>query len=155
MAVARTRGDDAQTVSDEHGKGVEVCRQQVVSWYDVSSDSSGITSAHQIMYCEVPIIIRWIRLMTVTVPDANADLTVYRNRAGTLTGLAATAAMDGYTTEIIQELALTVARDHLDIDDTVYALMVRDSNSEDLADWGIYFGWMPSIMDGDAIVRTY
>ena len=155
MAVNRIRGVDAQTVSDEHGKGAEILRQQVSGHYDVSSAAGAVTSAHHIMYCETDIIIRYIRIMSVDLPDADADLTTYRNRAGSILALHTAAAVDTFTTEIIQEMTISVARDFLKQDDTVYALMLRATASTESADWAVYFGWMPSILDSDAVIRTY
>ena len=155
MAITqRTRYIDAQTVSDEHGKGAEVLRQAVASHWEPSSAVGAVSSNHQLLYCEVDIIIRYLRVMTVDVPDANADLTINRNRAGTLTAIAAAQAMDGFVTEIIQEPALTIAVDGLRQDDTVYGVMVRDATSSESADWGIYLGWMPDIFTS-GVNKTY
>ena len=154
-AVNRTRYDSAQTVSDEHGKGAEVLRQQVASVYDNSSPSSSVSTNMHVMYCEVDMIIRYLRTMTVDVPDANADLTVYRNSAGTITALAAARAVDGLTTEVVTEETLTLAANGLRQDDTVYAIMVRDSGSTESGDWGVYLGWMPDIFSGDSSFRSF
>ncbi len=150
MATARTRYVDAQTLSDEHGKGAEVLRQHVEAHSEQSSPVASVSTNHHIMYCETDTTIRYIRIMTVDIPDANADLTVYRNRAGSITAMHTVAALDGFTTEIIQEIALTVARNMLNVDDTVYAIMVRDATSSESADWAVYFGWMPSIFEARA-----
>ncbi len=154
-AVNRLRYDTAQTVSDEHGKGAEVLRQQVVDHWEASSAVASVSSNHQIMYCEVDMIIRYLRAMTVDVPDANADLTAYRNRAGTITALSAAQAMDTFVTEVIQEVTLTLAVNGLRQDDTVYAIMVRDATSSESADWGLYLGWMPDIFSQDSSFRSY
>ena len=144
MAVSvRTRHVDAQTVSDEHGKGGEMLRQQVISENNLAGNA---TVASHIMYCEVDVIIRFIRIISVNIPDDSATMVIYRNRAGTIAALHATIALDdagSIVTEISEEVALTVANNHLRADDSVYALVVRDSSSTDLADWGIFFGWMP------------
>ena len=153
-ATQRTRHIDAQTLKDEYGKGGEALRQDVSSHWEPSS-AGGVTSTHHVHYCEVDELIRLIRVMTVDVPDANADLTVYRNRAGTLTALAAAVAVDGLTTEVFSELTLTVARNALRKDDSVYALMVRDGGSTESADWAVYFGWMPDVFGSGAQYTTY
>ncbi len=155
MATARNRYIDAYTVSDEHGKGAEILRQAVASTYDNSSPGASVSTNMHILYCEVDVLIRYLRVMTVDVPDANADLTVNRNRAGTLTVLAAAIAVDAYTTEVIQEATLTLAIDGLRKDDTVYGVMVRDAGSEESGDWGVYLGWVPDIMSSGANFRTY
>lgn len=155
MVTQRTRSVDAQTVSDEHGKGAEVLRQHVATHWEPVSAASGITSNHQICYCEVDMVIRYLRLMVVDVPDANADIVVYRNRAGTLTQLAGTVDLSGYVTEVMQELTLTLVADGLRSDDSVYAIMVRDTSSTESADWGIYLGWMPDIFGANAQAKTY
>lgn len=155
MVTQRTRQVDSQTISDEHGKGAEFLRQHVASHSEPSSAAGAVVSNHQIMYCEVDMLIRYLRLMAVTVPDANADLIVYRNRAGTIVQLAGVAALDGYTTEIMQELTLTIDQMGLNGDDTVYAIMTRDASSEDAADWAVYFGWMPDIQGNGRVYRTY
>ena len=154
MAVARVRYNTALTISDEHGKGAEILRQAVTSHWEPSSAGS-VTSSHHLLYCEVDMVIRYLRVMSVDLPDANADLTVYRNRAGTLTALAGAAAVDTYTLEVIQELTLTVAADVLRKDDTVFALMVRDGGSTESGDWAVYLGWMPDAFTGGADYVTY
>ncbi len=154
-ATQRTRYDDAQTVSDEHGKGAETLRQAVASVYDNSSPSGSVSTNSHVHYCEVDEIIRYLRAMSVDIPDANADLTVYRNRAGTLTVLAAALAIDTFTTEVIQEATLTIATNSLRKDDTVYAIMVRDATSTESGDWGVYLGWMPDIFSSGVDYRTY
>ena len=93
--------------------------------------------------------------MSVDIPDANADLTVYRNRAGTITALATASAVDTFTTEVIQEPALTIAVNGLRKDDTVYAIMVRDATSTESGDWSAYVGWMPDIFSSGADYRTF
>ncbi len=158
MAVARTRYNDAQTVSDEHGKGAEILRQQVADHWEASSAVASVSSNHHIMYCEVDIIIRYMRVMTVDVPDANADLTIYRNRAGTITALTAAArAFDALTTEIIVEetILASLGNNAVIQDDTVYAIMVRDATSSESGDWAVYFGWMPNIFEPNAVLQTY
>ena len=155
MATERTRYWTAQTVSDEHGKGAESLRQAVASQWQASSPVSSESSNLQLMYCEVDAIIRYLRVMAVDVPDANADLIVYRNRAGTITALAAVAALDAYVTEVIQELTLTLAVNGLRKDDTVYGILVRDATSSESGDVGIYLGWMPDIFSSGADFRTY
>ena len=153
---SKTRYDDAQTVSDEHGKGAEVLRQAVASHWEPSSAVGSVSSNHQLLDCEVDMIIRHLRIMTVDVPDANADITVYRNRAGTLTALATAVAVDGLTTEVFSNVTLTLAKNGLRKDDSVYAIMVRDATSSESADWGVYLGWMPDIFGGDAnFPRTF
>jgi hypothetical protein len=154
-AVARDRYVSANTVSDEHGKGAEVLRQAVASHWEPSSAASGVTSNHHVLYCEVDMIIRYLRIMSVDLPDANADLTINRNRAGTLTALAAAVAVDGLTTEIFTEVTLTLVIDGLRKDDSVYGVMVRDTGSTESADWGIYLGWMPDTLRLDSDFRSY
>lgn len=155
MATARLRHVSALTVSDEHGKGAEVLRQQLSTYSESISANGVVTSNHHVMYCEIDMIIRYLRVMSITVPDANADLTVYRNRVGTLVALAGVAALDGYTTEIFQELTLTLAVNGLRKNDSVYGIMVRDATSEDAADWAIYLGWMPDTVSLNSDFRSY
>ena len=153
MAITqRTRYLDAQTVSDEHGKGAEILRQQVTSLWNITGNN---TINLHVMYAEVDIILRWIKLMSVEVLDANADLTLNRNRAGTLAALAAAVALDGLTTEIIADVVLTVAIDSIRIDDTIYGVLIRDAGSADDGDVGIYLGWMPDLYRNDAVSKTY
>lgn len=147
----RNRYLDAQTVSDEHGKGAEVLRQQVTSLFNIT----GVNTINlHIMYAEVDILIRWMKVMSVEVFDANADLTLNRNRAGTLTALAAAIALDTLTTEVITDVTLTVAINSIRQDDTIYGVLVRDASSADDGDVGIYTGWMPDIFT-DSVIRTF
>lgn len=155
MATARLRHVSALTVSDEHGKGAEVLRQAVASHWEPISAGSGITSHHHILYCEVDMIIRYLRYMSVDICDADADLTVYRNRLGTLTALAAAHAYDTDTTEIFVEATLTLAVNGLRKNDSVYALMLRATASTESGDWGVYFGWMPDTISLDSDFRSY
>ncbi len=152
MAITqRNRYLDAQTVSDEHGKGAEILRQQVAQIWNIT----GVNTINlHVMYAEVDIIIRWIKLMSVEVMDANADLTLNRNRAGTLSALATAVALDGLTTEVITDVVLTVAVNHVRQDDTIYGVLVRDGSSADDGDVGIYTGWMPDIFT-DSVYRSY
>ncbi len=158
MAVtARTRYIDAQTISDEHGKGGEVLRQAVASENNLAGNASVIT---HLLYCEVDMLIRFIRTISVNIPDDSATLVVYRNRAGTITALTPTIAFDdagAQVTEISDEIAIAVARNHLRADDSVYMIVVRDASSTDLADWGVFLGWMPDVFDqSDAgMSKTY
>ena len=151
----KTRYDDAQTVSDEHGKGAEALRQAVVDHSEQSSAGSGITSNHHLLDCEVDMIIRFLRIMTVDVPDADADITVNRNRAGTLTALGSAVAVDTLTTEIFANVTLTLAKNGLRKNDSVYAVMVRATASTESADWGVYLGWMPDTGSQDSDFRSY
>lgn len=154
--TAKTRYADAQTISDEHGKGAEVLRQAVASHWEPSSASGSVSSNHHLLDCEVDVLIRFLRVMSVDLPDANADLTVYRNRGGTLTALHSAVAVDTLTTEVFSNVTLTEAKNALRKDDSVYAVMVRDSSSTESADWGIYLGWMPDVFDmNSSEFRTY
>lgn len=151
--VARTRYQDAQTVSDELGKGAEVLRQQVISVHDLSGGNNTINI--HCLYAEVDIILRYIRVMCVEVPDANADLTFNRNRQGTLTALASAVALDGLTTEIFSEVTLTQAIDVVKQDDSIYAVLVRDASSTQDGDIGVYLGWMPDLYTPGGVPRTF
>ena len=92
MAISlRTRHIDAGTVSDEHGKGGEVLRQQVASENNLIGAATVVT---HIMYCEVDMIIRFIRVISVNVPDDSAAYTIYRNRAGSISALHSAIALD-------------------------------------------------------------
>ena len=153
--VQRTRYVDAQTVSDEHGKGAEALRQAVSSHWEPSSAAGAVTSNHHVLYCETDTVIRYLRVMSVDLPDADADLTINRNRAGTLTALAAAVAVDTLTTEVFTEVTLTVAIDALKQDDSVYGVMLRATASTESADWGIYLGWMPDIFGAGAVSRSF
>jgi hypothetical protein len=150
----KTRYQSAQTVSDEHGKGAEVLRQAVGQFYQTSSPVASETITVHVLDCEVDVWIRWIRVMCVDIPDANADLTIYRNRAGTLTALASAVALDGLTTEVFSNVTVTVADNSLRKDDSVYGLCVRDSTSSESGDVGVYMGWQPDIF-GDNDYRTF
>ena len=154
MTTQRERYIDAQTISDEHGKGAEILRQAVASENNLIGAATVIT---HLLYCEVDMIIRFIRTISVNVPDNSATLTVYRNRAGTLTALTAIIAFDdagAQVTEISDEIALVVARNALRQNDSVYAIVIRDGTSQDLADWGIFLGWMPDLYDNSS-GKTY
>ncbi len=152
-AVQRFRYDDANTVSDEHGKGAEVLRQEVMSESDRSGGNA--TTNHHVHYCEVDEVIRFIRYMSVDLFDLNADVTAFRNRGGTLTALHAARALDLLTTEEFVEEVLTVAKNSLRKDDSVYAILVRDVSSTEDGDFGLYFGWIPNVHELDADHRTY
>ena len=113
----------------------------------MAQSAGAVTSTHHVLDCEVDITIRFLRVMSVDLPDANADLTIYRNRAGTISALATAVAVDTLTTEIFSNVTLTVAKNFLRKDDSVYALMVRDAGSTESADWAIHLGWMPDLYD--------
>ncbi len=147
---AKTRYDTAQTVSDEHGKGGEVLRQAVASHWEPSSAAGAVSSNHHILDCEVDMLIRFLRVMSVDLPDADADLTINRNRAGTLTALAAAVAVDTLTTEVFNNSTLTLAVNGLRKNDSVYGVMLRATASTESADWGVYLGWMPDVFSADA-----
>ena len=151
----RTRYVDAQTVSDEHGKGVESLRQAKADHWEPASAAGAVVSNHHILDCEVDMIIRWIRVWSVDLPDANADVSINRNRGGTLTALVATQAIDTFTTEVSQEPALTVSAESLRRNDSVYAIMTRDATSTESADWAIFLGWMPDLGLGANDPRTF
>ncbi len=157
MAITqRERYLDALTISDEHGKGGEFLRQVVASENNLVGNASVIT---HLMYCEVDMIIRFIRTITVNIPDDSATLTVYRNRAGTITALHTEIAFDDagtQVTEVSDEITVTVARNSLRADDSVYMIVVRDGSSTELADWGVFLGWAPDLLSQDAgFPRTY
>ena len=151
--VMRERYVDAQTVSDELGRGAEVLRQEVCDYREVAAGNA--TTNHHVHYCEVNEIIRYIRVMSVDLMDANADLIVYRNRAGTIAALTGTIALDGFTIEVFVEEALVAAQDFLRKDDSVYGILIRDGGSTESGDFAIYFGWMPDVADADGNHRTY
>ncbi|KKN86846.1 hypothetical protein LCGC14_0264050 [marine sediment metagenome] len=153
--TVKERYTTAQTVSDDHGKGAEVLRQAVASHWEPSSAAGAVSSNHHVLDCEVDVIIRFLRVMSVDLPDADADLTISRNRAGTLTALAAAVAVDTQTTEIFENITLTLAINGLRKDDSVYAVMLRATASTESADWGVYLGWMPDVFSGDSDFRTY
>ncbi len=138
---------DAQDISFEHGKSMEVLRQAKADHWEPSSAAAGVTSNHHVLDCEVDTYIRFLRVMTVDVPDDNADLTLNRNRAGTLTALAAAVAVDTLTTEVFSNVTLTHADGAAALrkNDSVYGVMVRDATSTESGDWAIYLGWMPDL----------
>ncbi len=139
-------------MSAEHGKGAEVLRQQVTSLFNIT----GVNTINlHIMYAEVDLVIRWIKVMSVEVFDSNADLTLNRNRAGTLAALATAIALDTLTTEVITDVALTVAIDSIRIDDTIYGVLVRDGDSAQDGDVGVYTAWMPDLYRNDTVNKTY
>ena len=145
--LAKVENEDAQDVSFEHGKGMEVLRQATSDHWEPSSAAGAVTSNHHVLDCEVDVFIRFLRVMTVDIPDANADLTINRNRNGTLTALATAVAVDGLTTEQFTNVTLTatVGPAALRKNDSVYGVMVRDASSTESADWGITLGWMPDV----------
>lgn len=151
----KTRYDEAQTVSDEHGKGSEILRQAVAQIFQESSNAGSISITLHVLDVEVDIILRNIRIMTVDVPDANADLTTYRNRAGTLTALHTAVAVDTLTTEIFSTVTLTVSKDSVRKNDSIYAIYIRDAGSTEQGDVGLYVGWMPDLYRQGSNFHTY
>ena len=151
--VMRNRYDDAQTISDELGKGAEILRQAVCDYTEVAAGNA--TTNHHIHYCEVDEIIRYVRTMSVDLMDADADLIVYRNRAGTIAAITGTIVLDTHTIEIFQEHALVVAPDFLRKDDSVYGILIRSVGSTEPGDMAVHFGWMPNIFGQDSDYRTY
>ena len=71
--VTRFRYNDAATVSDEHGKGAEVLRQQVV-------ETDGSTS-HVLMVAEVDMLIRSIFVVN-GAPLTGGTVRVYKRPSG-------------------------------------------------------------------------
>ena len=77
-----TRYIDAQTVSDEHGKGAEILRVWHSETYQFSSPSSCDTVINGPWKVEVDTRLREVVINVTDAPDANADMVlyVYRNQ---------------------------------------------------------------------------
>ena len=111
-----TRYIDAQTVSDEHGKGAEILRAWHSETYQFSSPSSTDTVINGPWKVEVDIQIREAVINVTDAPDANADIVLYVYRNQQRVALTASTAMDnsgidtaanGPTTRVPWDWAIT------------------------------------------------
>ena len=89
-----TRYVDAQTVSDEHGKGAEILRTHNDRTYQFSSPSSAETIIHGPWKIEVDSQLREAVINVTDQPDADADITLYVYRNQQRVQLTASTPMD-------------------------------------------------------------
>lgn len=146
-----TRYGNAATVSDEHGKGTEVLRQQLYSLH------TGTPSSHPIMVAEVDMLIR--NLFVVSNNEAPTAGTVqFRARpaggAGTtevsLTAAADISSLGGWAT---LDVPLTAARDAVKKGWVVYVTV--SGLTPNTARPSVGVGWMPDLWGPSADAKTY
>ena len=77
--MANLRYVDAATVSDEHGKGVEILRQEI-------AQLSSASAAKVVLYAEVDLIIRSMYIANTTALTAGS-VVLQRKRGSTTTSL--------------------------------------------------------------------
>ena len=136
---------DTATVSDEHGKGVEILRQQVVQ-------SAG-NGTYIVMVAEVDSVVRYIEVVRHGAGVAQ-DVIFYKRQSGAATG--ARVALTANTTLTaavaprngIVELPLVVST--LEKDDIVECVTTGTGTGVSM-----HFGWMPDMFTLEAQARTY
>ena len=138
---------DAATVSDEHGKGVEVLRQNAVT--DIGSDANV-----PIMVAEVDLIIRNFKVANNEV-DPSAGTVQFFTRtpgAATATPLTAATGVGTMTGSDVLEIPLTAARDSVKKGDLIQVTIANLTNNVRLT---AIVGWMPDMFGFESSPRTF
>ena len=144
--MANLRYVDAATVSDEHGKGVEILRQQVV-------DITGASGTKVVMVAEVDMLIRNIQVSLVGGTAATAGtLDVDVRPSG------------GSTTTILNDYDLTSVGANATVDTNVSAIKVARGSRVEVT-WAslaaaarvfsVHIGWMPDMFSIVDNPRSY
>ena len=144
--MANLRYVDAATVSDEHGKGVEILRQQVV-------DITGAAGTKVVMVAEVDMLIRNIQVSLVggTAATAGTLDVVVRPSGGT-------------ATTILDDYDLTDVAANATADAGVSAVKVSRGSRVEVT-WAavaatarvfsVHIGWMPDMFSIVDNPRSY
>lgn len=138
------RYENAATVSDEHGKGSEILRQQA---YTFSSNGN-----HVVYYAEVDTIIRSIVVIR-RGSGAAAILHVQKRGPGSATtDIVPATTLDAAAAPryIGTELPLVVERNIVKKGESVEMI-----GSGTHTDYSVHFNWMPDMWSADADARTY
>ena len=142
--MMRTRYDNAATVSDEHGKGVEVLRQQI-------AQENGNADDIPIMIAEVDCVIRHITLVS-TGALTNGTVNVARRAPGA-TPVSLTGDASAVVAEVTKlDIPLTSANTALKKGDILE--LTADALTSGV-DYAVIVGWMPDLFSLDADARTY
>lgn len=139
------RYNDAATVSDEHGKGVEVLRQQVVNIH--------ANGTFHLMVAEVDLIIR--------------NFTVVRHGSGAAGTAQLRKRLPGGTSAVVLTTSITLNANNApryvpsEVSLTVASNSVKKGETVELlaggthSDFSAHLGWIPDMWGLDADARTY
>lgn len=146
------RYHDAATVSDEHGKGAEILRQQIYALH------TGSASSHPIMVAEVDMIVR--RLFMVSnneAPTAGSIQFSARPPAGNAASevhLTAATAISSLGSWDVLDVPLTVQNNVVKKGWVVY-VSVNPALTPGTARPSVGVNWMPDLWSMSADNKTY
>lgn len=140
------RYHDSATVSDEHGKGVEILRQQVVNL-------SGGAHTEILMIAEVDMIIRNLSIVG-TVELTDGEIQFFTRASG------AAAAIELTAVEDVDIGAFTIKDIPLSVDlATVKKGHILQATTTGVtpgaARLSVHVGWMPDMFGLDSVPRTF
>ena len=138
------RYNDAATVSDEHGKGVEMLRQQVVTINGSVSRTPMIT--------EVDTIIRTVKVVPAAL-FTSGDIQLFQSVSGSGVATSITASFDLTSLAAYEIGELTIEEQYIDKDTTIYATTSGAAPSGSHVT--VHIGWMPNLWSPDATNKTY
>ena len=138
------RYNDAATVSDEHGKGAEILRQQVVTINGSVSRTPMIT--------EVDTIIRTVKVVPAEV-FTGGTVQLFQHVSGSNTSTSITASFDLTSLAAYEIGELTIEAQYIDKDTTIYA--TTSSAAPGSSHVTVHIGWMPNLWSPDADNKTY
>ena len=138
------RYQDAATVSDEHGKGSEILRQQVIN---VAGNHTVI-----VMEAEVDLLLRNLRFVSTSGMTAGTVQFV-RRRGGVSADITAVESIVNASGYSVTDFSLAVGRDFVRKGDLIVAattgLVPAGSNVS------IIVEWMPDLWGPSADAKTY
>ena len=139
----KTRYVDAATVSDEHGKGAEVLRQQVTT---IANNVS-----RTLMVTEVDSIIRAVKVVPAALFTAGT-IRLFQHVSGSSTSTSITEAFDLDSLAAYEIGEFTIEEQHIDKDTTIFATTTSAAPSS--SHLTVHIGWLPNIWSIDGF-RTY
>ena len=142
--TTRSRYVDAATVSDEHGKGAEVLRQQVNT---ISNNVS-----RTLMVTEVDVVIRTVKVSPAAAFTAGA-VRLYQVASGSSSSTSITESFDLSSLSAYEIGELTLEVSEIDKDSTIYATTTSTNPSSSHVT--VHLGWMPNMFSLDSDHRTY
>lgn len=141
------RYNDAATVSDEHGKGVEILRQQTA---DVQANT-----VHALLVAEADTRLRraWVVTAGTNITAGTVQIIKRAPEVTAHINMSAATAIPVSTHHAVAEIELTrvdVARGEI-----VQALVVGKNPTTAASVITVHLGWMPDLFNPDANPRSY
>ena len=141
-----TRYYDAATVSDEHGKGVEILRQN-------SAAHTGSDDSIPIMVAEVDLVIRNLKVAGNEVDPAAGTVQFFsRPPGGTAVPLTASTAVSSMAANDVLDIPLSAANTTVKKGDMIQVTIASLTSNVRLT---AIVGWMPDMFTLEAQARSY